>query len=487
MAGKYPTHLELARKAEAEGSAFEAKPHYEAALREDPGCREAGFFLTCYEAAAAPAQNVISLAGEVRDAFDAAAAALEGDPERPVMLRAMTLRISELAGIWLRSVDFSEEHFSSTVAKDREDMRLVSDRRRAACMDLMRHTEESLAALPDAGDILHGVRKAVLRLLAEHPRALPAAEMRKETRRLTPLVNAAEPGAAPEVALPSPLSRLKQPVMGVLFGLNALLFLLNFAVNWGQSGYAVTQGAAVIFFDLMFFFAVRKADSENKPHALSCATIFLAVQAGLLVMLNLTRGGSGFSPTARGAACLPEAVIGVLLVLYVWKGPFRKPWLPVLMAVFAVGFLVFNITTWTQSLAAFDSGMHTFRDSVGTEERQTRRGILYRLTPDGEVTPLTQEMLDAITARTEPAGMLLTYDAQGEIRLCGIVAGQTAGAETAGLQNAATEVWVQTTPLNDYVDIQRRSFLLSTASVFAFDLACAVGFLSPFARKRRGA
>ncbi len=484
MPGKYPTPLESARLAEAEGNTFEARPRYEEALRADPNCYEAAYFLACYRLSNISAQDVVSSVPELRDAWDGTLEQLKDAPEQVTVLRAMTGRLTELAARWMRTVDFSEEHYSSTVAKDRQQMQLISERRRTACMDLLRHAEDSLAAVPGAEDILHEERKAALRIMAEHPKALPGMDMRKETRRLSLLVNEREPGAAPEVALPSRLGTLKLPVMGALFGVSALCFILNYAVNWQQTYYAVLQGLMVIVFDVLFFMAVRARDGENKMAALSCASIFAGVEAIMLALRIISGGFGAISPMGRGVANITEVLIGGLLVLYAWKGPFPRSWPAVVMAAVAVGFLVFHAVSWNRSVTVFENGLKTLEAGMTPEEWETPL-TLYRIRAGGETAPLRYDELSGIIGQTDTDGAIVTVDTDGDWALCSIMTAQAEGTGEAGhVLDSQTDIYVQTVKTSEYLPRQRTSFLLSTAHILAFDLACAVGFLSPYARKR---
>ena len=484
-----PDYLALARAAEAEGNAFEAEKHYKAYLQEHPDSREAAFFLRCYEAMTAGLQDIASSAGEIGEAFEPAAAeaAASGDPG---VLSAMGGRVSDLAGRWLRSVDYYQEHYTSTVAEDRKRMVLLGEKRRGACMQMLRRAEDSLAAIPGAEDTVHSLRKESLRLLSEHPDALPAGDARKESTRLARLIREREPDVEIDVATVSRLGEKKLPIMAVLLGINAVLVFVNFSFIRRESMTALFLGGATAIFDVLLYFSVRRRDEGNKMMSLAFAAIYTVVQAAVLgiSLVSYASGGkmNEFSLLARGAFCAVEVLIGGIAILYAFKGPFRSSWPSLLMCAVALGFVIVHFVTWSQGWEQTYRSLTRWENSMTVEERQELydMGIMYRLSKSGEPEPIPQEESEQAANDTSSK---FVFNENGRLCLYYRVEKAQTEATQTDLQTADGNVQIVLVEINEINRMNRIYFVLDLLSVLTFDLGCAVGFLYPYARKKKKA
>ncbi|MBR5345589.1 MAG: tetratricopeptide repeat protein [Clostridia bacterium] len=529
MPGKYPTALELARAAEADGNTYEARKQYKEALQQDPQNREAAFFLQCYDATELSVQDITSASGELADSFAETLAALPEGDETAVLPASMAKRVTDLADRWLRSVDYTAEHYVSSVPQDRQRMQLLTEKRREACVRMLQKTENALASHPGAEDVAHSVRKEELRLLAEHPNALPGAEVRKESARLAKLIRQREPDAAMDIPTVSRLGTKKPMIVGGLLCLSVLLYIAS-AWLWGQLSNATFSILIIGVFNVLLYLSIRKRDEGNKLHAVSCAAIFLATETLLFLMRMFVAGGSGFTPLSRGIANPAEILIGGALLLYALKGPFKKNWLALGMLVFGLFFVVIYMVGWNQHSTTFHQQTTAYRDSHPVDETLPQLP-LYHLDSEGNVTQtLTCELLEVkasdesevpsdkpvylifskegssslyyldenetpvslksaiypvkttSTGFTTKDSICFVIDSDGEIWLISWLTGSNSSEEG---EEETENKYIGFIKESDYTTGMRTFFILQLVSTFAFDLACAVGFMNPNTRGRK--
>ena len=542
MPGKYPTPLELARAAGAEGNREEARKQYEEALRLDPDNKEAAFFLRCEEATGITLGDVSSTCGEISEAFTAAVPSLPEGEDRAALLSSMTGRITGLADRWLRAVDRTAARYASSSQQDRQRMQLVSEKRRTACVRMLREAEKALDGVPEGEDALHALRKDSLRMLSEHPAALPAADLRKESARLVKLIRQREPDVQLDVPTPSRLGSKKTMIMAGLLTLSVLVFVISLWMRNMLSG-AFLAILLLGLFNVLLYLSVRKRDEGNKQRAAMMAGFFVAGEA-MMFLLNLFSTGR-VSVFNRGMGNIAEILIGIALLFYALKGPFKKNWLSLGMLVFAVASASVFVIGWNLHMTPFLRHTTEFRSASseaqwaapleGEDSRSQR--ALYRLNTEGQATPVLTDDLTHVKVGGEPAEPLpkgkplyVTYtkkdsstvtdaslfclndsqepvsilratfpskdtvsgfftldsicfiiDPEGEIQLISWLSGSPETTEQAS-QNAQYIGFVKAA---NYAAGMRTLIILQIVSTFAFDLACAVGFLNPNARTRK--
>ncbi len=545
MPGKYPTALELARAAEADGNTFEARKQYKEVEKQDPENREAAFYLQCYDAAELSVQEITAAAEPLNESFAAALDALPEGDEGVSLTASMAKRMTGLADRWLRAADYTAEHYASTVPQDKQRMQLLTEKRREACARMLLRTEEALASRPGAEDALHSVRKEALHLLAEHPNALPGTEVRKESARLAKLIRQREPDAAMDIPAVSRLGSKKPFIVAGLLSLSLVLYITS-AWVWGQLSNATLSILIVGVFCVLLYLTVRKRDDDNKLHAVACAAIFLGTEAVLFLLRMIASGGSGITFLSRGIANPAEIVIGCALLLYAIKGPFKKNWLSLGMLVFALAFVLIYVTDWQQSTPLFHRQVQEYRNQLTQEETENSVLKVLHLDADGHVVPtLTNDLANAqindARKSTPPANkpVYLRFSKQGEsllyymdnetvipiakasfpVKLTNV--GFTTKDSICFIVDSEKEIylisWITVTQRSeqatatataaaadteekkeekqaDYLRFIREEeysagmqtfFILQLLSTLFFDLACAVGFLNPHARTRK--
>lgn len=502
MAYQPQDYLSLAREAEAQGNAYDASKHYQQVQQQNPESREAAFFILCYDTMNAGSREVTANCSAVTEAYNAAAEEISASQNMDV-LEAMSGRVTDLAGRWLRAVDYDQEHYKSTVPEDRKRMQLMSGKRREACVGMLRHVEDTLSGLEGAEDLLLRFRKRMLDELGSHPDALPKAEQRRETLRLARLIREREPEAQVDVPTVSALGARKFWLMGGLLGASALIVFVDLHFVLKSSLVALFTGGATMIIDALLFYSVRKRDEDDRNLALSFATIATAVQALMLAITLVLRARdgtlSGISLLNRGVFNLTEVLIGGLAIVYALKGPFRSSWPSFVMIAVAVSFLVINLVNWNQGWMRIHNSVTAWADGISQEERQALEGVQFVVDDNQQVIPATEEQVTASVQGTGSVYLFGFYDgdlcllqnisSDSSSQIAGTESGQDAsagdlneeGTETAGRSGVLINVVNE----DSAHQLQRTNFILSLISVVAFDLGCAAGFVYPYAKSRK--